>query len=350
MSHLYEKIVRPALFKKDAEKAHDQAVSSLHCLSKFPFLVSLVDRMTGDASYQKPVSLFGLEFPNAVGMAAGMDKNAMFWKAAHCLGFGHVEVGTITRYEQPGNPQPRMFRYPDHGAIVNRMGFNNDGAEKVAKRLERDNGYQRKIPLGINIGKSKVTPIAEAVEDYLFSFKQLHPYADYFTINVSSPNTPALRELQGKEHLEELLSALEEANRAAPVQRPILLKIAPDLSYRELDEIVETALACKISGLVATNTTVARPGVLTDAEKGGLSGRPLQAKSLQIVSYLCRLLDGKLPVVGVGGIVDESSAGRMIDAGASLVQLYSGFVYGGPFFPKRIAAALSHQFDNFVKG
>lgn len=352
MSKLYEHVIRPYLFQKDAEQAHEFAVTQLARLSRVPFLLKMMDRLSGKSSYDYPIQLFGLTFPNAVGLAAGMDKNARFWQAAPALGFGHVEVGTITRHAQPGNPKPRMFRYVEDEAIVNRMGFNNDGAEAVAERLKNVARKERTIPLGINIGKSKVTPISEAVEDYLFSFRTLHKHADYFTINVSSPNTPSLRELQSRAHLQELLQTLQGENverekKLSHPQRPILLKIAPDLSYRELDDIVETAIECGIAGLVATNTTVGRPTHLQNAETGGLSGRPLHEHSLEIVKYLCRALDGRLPVVGVGGIMDEASAGRMIDAGASLVQVYSGFVYGGPFFAKRIAGALSHHFGNW---
>ena len=355
MGKFYESVVRPILFRQDAEAAHEQGVSFMKTLGSAQFVCRMMESRNLRPPNSKPVNLFGLEFPNRVGMAAGIDKNAVCWRAAAALGFGHVEVGTVTFHKQPGNPRPRVFRYPKEEAVINRMGFNNEGAEYVAKRLSKqNNGNKRRIPLGINIGKSKITPITEATEDYLNSFHLLADYADYFTINVSSPNTPDLRKLQGSDHLPELLGELAAANNSRGQQSgksrlPILVKIAPDLSYREIDSILETILGLGYDGIIATNTTLARPGSFANANQaGGLSGRPVDSRSTKIIRYISRSTDGKLPIIGVGGIMDTQSAGEKISAGASLVQLYTGFVYRGPFFPKQVAWALSHGHRNWI--
>lgn len=350
MSCLYRHLLRPLLFRMDAEKAHDLAVSGLSVLSKAGPVVEAMRRWnqrTGCA----PVNLFGLSFPNVVGLAAGMDKNARFWRAAPALGFGHVEIGTVTAKPQEGNPQPRLFRFPQHGAVLNRMGFNNHGAEAVAARLKASGagGPGRKVVLGVNIGKSKVTPLEEAAEDYLFSFRTLADYADYITVNVSSPNTPGLRQLQNAKPLEDLLQTLQDENRARAERLggkrlPILLKIAPDLTFEELDDILAIAFRQNLAGLIATNTTLSRDGVPeAGTEAGGLSGLPLHAKSLAVVGFLARSAGARLPIIGVGGISDAASAGRMLDAGAALVQVYSGLIYEGPFLPARLARATSSR-------
>lgn len=347
MGFYYEKVMRPVLFRTDPEKAHDMGVSVLDLLGKFSLLCRWMEAANLVRS-DKPVEAFGLTFPNAVGLAAGMDKNGRFFRAAPALGFGHVEIGTVTHLQQPGNERPRVFRYPEHGAIINRMGFNNDGAEAVAKRLKASLGKRKsRIPLGINIGKSRIIPIDKAVEDYLASYSLLAEYADYFTINVSSPNTKDLRELQKVDHLDTLLGELATNNRnrarkLGSEPTPILLKIAPDLSYREIDHVLECLLKWELAGVLATNTTIARPGPFSNVkEPGGLSGRPLHARSAEIVKYISRSTNGKLPIIGVGGIDDPRSAGEMIDNGASLVQLYTGMVYRGPFIAKSIARALT---------
>ena len=294
------------------------------------------------------MKLFGLTFPNPVGLAAGMDKNAQFTQVMAALGFGFTEIGTVTHQAQPGNSKPRLFRYPKHNALINRMGFNNHGAEIIRNRLQAIPRKNRRVPIGINIGKSKVVSLKDAFEDYLGSFRLLADQADYFTINVSSPNTPSLRELQEKERLEELLQRIQSANKERAQKLgckmiPILLKIAPDLSYQQIDEIVEIVIEEKVSGLIATNTTIERPKSLKDAETGGLSGTPLHQKSLEVVKYISRRTNQKLPIIGTGGIDDPTTAARFLDEGASLVQLYSGLVYRGPFVAKIIARGLKNR-------
>lgn len=300
-------------------------------------------------SYARPVRAFGLTFPNAVGLAAGFDKNAEAWPAAAALGFGHIEVGTITAQAQPGNPKPRVFRYPDYEAVINRMGFNNAGAEAVAARLAKQPAPgARRIPVGINLGKSKVTPIEDATADYLASFARLADFADYVVLNVSSPNTPNLRQLQDESRLRELLSAVTTANhaRAGGGNRrvPLLLKIAPDLTWPQIDAVLGVIAEFGLDGIIATNTTLARPGFFASVnEAGGLSGGPLRHRSTEIVNYISRATHGRLPIIGVGGIVDPTSAGEKIDAGATLVQIYTGMIYRGPFFAAEIARALADR-------
>ena len=355
MGLLYEKAIRPILFKADAEDAHERAIKSLKFLCHFKFLLKLMERYNCVVS-ERPIELFGLNFPNPVGLAAGFDKNAECWPAMSALGFGFVEIGTVTAKEQPGNQRPRLFRLLQHEALINRMGFNNEGVEKVAQRLAAQfNNYKRsRIPLGINIGKSKVTTLDHAAQDYLTSFKALADYADYFAINVSSPNTPGLRKLQGKDHLEALLTALNEANHQRAVklgkQRlPMLLKIAPDMSFQQVDTIVETLMSVGLDGVIATNTMVERPGAMGEiTESGGLSGQPIASRAINIVNYIHRSTNGKLPVIGVGGIVNERAAGAFFDAGASLVQLYSGMVYRGPFWAREVARAVSWRQREWV--
>jgi dihydroorotate dehydrogenase len=297
----------------------------------------------------RPITCFGLQFPNAVGLAAGFDKNGRAWPAAAALGFGHVEIGTVTLEAQPGNPRPRAFRYPDERAVINRMGFNNDGAAAVAHRLaSRPGPGRRKIPLGINLGKSKVTSLDKATEDYLGSFRLLADHADYLVVNVSSPNTPGLRELQDAAWLKPLLAALVDENRVRATRgkprRPLLLKIAPDLSFPQIDAALQVIADLELDGIIATNTTLARPGALAEAnEAGGLSGAPLRRRSTEIINYISRTTNGRLPIIGVGGIMDEASAAEKLDAGASLVQLYTGLIYRGPFFATEVARALAQR-------
>ncbi len=347
MGTFYEKAIRPILFTQDAEDAHRHTAFMLSVLSRASIVCSLLEKFSTPAR-TKPVELFGLRFPTAVGMAAGMDKNAEFWRAAPAFGFGHVEIGTVTAHKQPGNPQPRIFRYPPQEAIINRMGFNNNGCEAIAAALRKSGAHKKRpIPLGINIGKSRTTPLDQAVEDYLASFHALADYADYLTVNVSSPNTPDLRKLQGDAYLPELLGALKEASvkrakKLGTKPLPLLLKIAPDLGFQEIDAILGHIYDLQFDGIIATNTTLARPGALSSAnEAGGLSGKPLFSRSLEIVNYISRATDGKLPIIGVGGIMQPDCATRMMDAGASLVQVYTGWIYRGPFFPAQVAAALA---------
>ncbi|HKS69930.1 MAG TPA: quinone-dependent dihydroorotate dehydrogenase, partial [Ktedonobacterales bacterium] len=288
---------------------------------------------------------------NPIGLAAGFDKNAVALPALAALGFGFIEIGTVTYYAQPGNPRPRLFRLPSDEALVNRMGFNNQGAAAVAARLARM--PKLPVPLGISLGKSKITPLDEALDDYLQSLDLLYPYGDYFAVNISSPNTPGLRALHERDRLDALLAALtthlrERATaegRSAP--RPLLVKVAPDLDDAALEEVVDVALARGVSGLIAVNTTVAREGLGLRApeylrnEAGGLSGRPLLARALAVVTRLHALAGARLPIVGCGGIFTPDDARRMLDAGASLVQLYTGFIYEGPLVARRIARALT---------
>lgn len=355
MGFYYEKVVRPIFFKMDPEKAHDFGVTALDYLGRLRPLCRLMEAWNL-VEPRRPVELFGLQFPNAVGLAAGMDKEGRFWRAAPALGFGHVEIGTVTLHQQPGNERPRVFRYPEQGAIINRMGFNNEGAEKVAARLKGSLGGQGRfrIPVGINIGKSKITPMDKAVEDYLGSFHHLVPYADYFTLNVSSPNTRDLRRLQNEEELEPLLAGLCGANVARAKKlgvkpTPLLLKIAPDLTFRAIDRVLELIERHELSGIVATNTTIERPnGMAGIRESGGLSGPPLHARSLEVVRYISRSTKGKLPIIGVGGVDGAEKAGALMDAGAHLVQFYTGMVYKGPFLAKRIAKALAPRQSNWI--
>ena len=342
MDFLYEKVTRPLLFKLDSERAHELGVNAMAALGWFKPVCRAMEAWHRLAVGRfHPVKAFGLTFPNAVGLAAGFDKNARAWPAAAAMGFGHVEIGTVTALAQPGNPQPRMFRYPAEEAVINRMGFNNQGADLVSRRLAKQpQPGARRIPLGINLGKSKAAPLDRAVDDYLRSFGKLAEFADYLVLNVSSPNTPDLRKLQDESRLRELLQAVSEANNArGSMRRPLLLKIAPDLTYGQIDRVLLVIEEFGLDGIISGNTTLARPGPFKSvSENGGLSGAPLRVRSTQIINYIARATHGKLPIIGVGGITDAASAGEKLDAGASLVQLYTGMIYRGPFF----AAALAH--------
>ncbi len=317
---LFEKAVRPWLFRLgegDAEAAHEW---TLHRLAR----MGAASRALLRKRYfeHRPVRLFGVEFPNRVGLAAGMDKNGVALDAWPALGFGFVEVGTVTALAQPGNDRPRLFRFPEQEAVVNRMGFNNQGAAALAQRLA---GWNRSVPLGISLGKSKVTPLEEAVADYRASYDAVHHYADYIAVNVSSPNTPGLRELQDKAHLDAILHALKG-------DVPILVKIAPDLTEHAIGEVLEVCAARDVAGVIATNTTIAH-----DGPQGGMSGKPLHRKARDVVAFVHR--ESGLPVIGVGGIMSADDAARMFDAGASLIQLYTGFIYHGPALVRRSVRA-----------
>src|SRR4051812_116287 len=348
MGKFYERFVRPVLFRQDAEHAHERAVTAMAALGAIAPLRAALERWTRLSGPSRPVDVFGLRFPNAVGLAAGFDKNARAWPAAAALGFGHVEIGTVTALAQPGNPQPRMFRYPAQEAVINRMGFNNEGSEHIAARLARQpRPGQRRIPLGVNLGKSKVTEIERAPEDYLASFQRLADFADYLVLNVSSPNTPNLRQLQDEARLRELLAAVTAANRARePAKRrvPLLLKIAPDLTWPQIDAVLGVIAEYALDGIIATNTTLARPGFFaTVNETGGLSGAPLRRRSTEIVGFIARATHGRLPIIAVGGIVDCASAAEKLDAGAKLVQVYTGMIYRGPFFAAELAQGLAER-------
>ncbi len=352
MGFLYERLVRPLLFRLDPEVAHERAVRAMALLGGCAPARRLLELgCRAAAAPQRPIACLGLRFPNAVGLAAGFDKNGAAWRGAAALGFGHVEIGTVTLLRQPGNERPRVFRYPGHEAVINRMGFNNVGAEAVARRLaRRAPPGRRRIPLGINLGKSRAAPLDRATQDYLGSFELLADHADYLVINVSSPNTPDLRRLQEDQWLRELLPALVNANRARTVagrpRRPLLLKIAPDLSFRQIDTVLAALLEFGLDGLIATNTTLARPGPFgAIREAGGLSGRPLAARATEIINYIFRATGGRLPIIASGGIVDSVTAGEKLDAGATLVQIYTGLIYRGPFFARDLARGLRTRQD-----
>lgn len=347
MEPLY-RLARPLLFRLPAEPVHHLTSGLLaHGLAS-PAVRAFVRARCHVDDAALRVRRWGLEFPNPVGLAAGFDKAGTAFNALGALGFGHVEIGTITALPQPGNPRPRLFRLPADRALLNRMGFNNPGASAVAERLGR--GPIEPV-LGINLGKSKITPLERATEDYLESLERLERFADYVVINVSSPNTPGLRELQDARPLRALLAALtrragELAHERGAAPRPVLVKIAPDLSDAQIDQAVEIALAEGAAGIVATNTTTARaglrtpPAVLERLGEGGISGAPLRARSTAVVARVFRRTEGRLPIIGVGGIFDADDAWQRIRAGASLVQLYTGFVYGGPGVARRINRGL----------
>ncbi|HEY1764730.1 MAG TPA: quinone-dependent dihydroorotate dehydrogenase [Opitutaceae bacterium] len=357
MGAVYEKLMRRALFRLESERAHELAVAALALLGRLPPLCRLLEaRNRVRPDLFRPVEALGLRFPNAVGLAAGFDKNARAWPAAAALGFGHVEIGTVTARAQPGNPRPRMFRFPREQALINRLGFNNEGAAAVAARLAvQPPRGRRRIPLGVNLGKSKVTEIERAPEDYLESFGLLADHADYIALNVSSPNTPGLRQLQDEGRLRELLSTIVGANNArVPTGKsrvPILLKIAPDLTFPQIDAVLGVVSDHGIDGVIATNTTLARPGPFASVdEAGGLSGRPLCGRSTEIISYIARATGGRLTIIGVGGIIDVPSAAEKLDAGAKLVQIYTGMVYRGPFFAGQLARALDDRQRRWAVG
>jgi dihydroorotate dehydrogenase len=314
---------------------------------KLLFKIPLVKPIVRSAFQVKNKSLertvFGITFPNPVGLAAGFDKDAKLYKELACFGFGFIEIGTLTPVAQPGNPQPRSFRLPKDEALINRMGFNNEGVQAAVERLKK---RDKSLIIGGNIGKNKVTPNDDAVSDYEKCFTALYPYVDYFVVNVSSPNTPGLRELQDKEPLKHLLLKVQEMNNKTKAPKPLLLKIAPDLTDSQLDDIVAIAQEIKLSGLIATNTTISRDNLKTEKSiveeigAGGLSGKPVRERSTQVVKYLCDRLGKDFPVIAVGGIYNAKDAKEKLDAGAALVQVYSGFIYEGPSLVKRINKGL----------
>jgi dihydroorotate dehydrogenase len=340
MARFFEKVLRPTLFKMDAERAHELGIKALR--------TGLVPktRFTSEESAQiaeafGTIERFGLTFRNPLGLAAGFDKNGVVVDQLADLGFGFVEVGTVTYEPQPGNPKPRLFRLPDDKALINRLGFNNDGSEVVAERLKNIGHH---CIVGINIGRNKNVDNANAVENYLRTLEIVHPGADYITVNVSSPNTPNLRDLQSVEHLETLIDALQSGN-AELGSKPILVKIAPDLAEAEIESIVELCLRINLDGIIATNTTIERTGLRSkDAAAigaGGLSGRPLAARSNDVIARIYRHSGSRLPIIGVGGIFSAADAFEKVAAGASLVQAYTGFIYSGPTFPVDVVRGLA---------
>jgi dihydroorotate dehydrogenase len=334
-------ILKPLLFRLAPERAHHLTVKLFDTALAIPGGKRLFSALYGSNSKSLEREVFGLKFKNPVGLAAGFDKDGKYYHQMSNLGFGFVEIGTVTPKPQGGNPQPRLFRLPTDEALINRMGFNNDGVEAMVERLKR-HGKPEGVILGGNIGKNKTTPNDEAVNDYVICFEALHDLVDYFVVNVSSPNTPGLRELQEKGPLTKILKTLVDLNTQYPVQRPILLKIAPDLTDSQLDNIADIVDEVGIDGVIATNTTIDRSGLQTTGDKieaigaGGLSGKPVTGRSTEVIRYLASKSQGRWPIVGVGGIDGGPSAAEKIKAGASLVQVYTGLVYQGPGLIKQI--------------
>jgi dihydroorotate dehydrogenase len=326
MRNGYERFVRPLLFSLDPEIAHHATLACLHAASHVDLALRALRTFAPAAT---PKTLFGLNFSNSIGLAAGFDKNGVALPAWAALGFGFIEIGTVTAKAQPGNPKPRIFRFARQVALINRLGFNNDGADAIAQRLDklRASGRWPAVPVGINIGKSRATPMDDAAQDYFYSFQKLHPFADYIVLNISSPNTPGLRSLQDRQLLSPLLRVIQQANARA--RKPIVVKIAPDVSEGQLAEIIAACEENEIAGIIATNTTIDHSSIPTaDDEDGGLSGAPLRQKSTSIVRAITAR--STIPVIASGGIVDAQSAREKFEAGAQLVQVYTGYVYRGP--------------------
>ena len=343
---MYKLLFKPIFFLFSPETIHNIVFAMIKIASRIPLTMWIWKKIfvIKDASLKRNV--FGLTFDNPVGLAAGFDKDAKLYNELAAFGFGFIEIGTLTPKRQPGNPKPRLFRLHQDEALINRMGFNNGGVEKAVERLKKRN---TQIMIGGNIGKNKVTPNEVATRDYEISFESLFPYVDYFVVNVSSPNTPGLRELQDKEPLTKLLMRLQELNAVKESRKPILLKIAPDLTDVQLDDIIAIVQDSKIDGVIATNTTIDR-SMLTTAQKkvdaignGGLSGKPVKARSTQVIRYLSEKSNQAFPIIGVGGIHSAKDAIEKLEAGASLVQVYTGFIYEGPTLIKRINKAILKQ-------
>jgi len=335
---MYKLLIRPILFWFDPEKVHYFTFSLIRFLSKIPGVPSLFKSLYLVTDKRLEREVFGLKFKNPVGLAAGFDKDAKLYQELSNFGFGFIEIGTLTPVGQEGNPKKRLFRLKEDSAIINRMGFNNGGVQEALERLKKNKG----VLIGGNIGKNKLTPNEKATQDYESCFEALFDYVDYFVVNVSSPNTPNLRELQDKKPLTELLQTLQNKNLAKPKQKPILLKIAPDLTDSQLLDIIDIVNATKIAGVIATNTTLSREGLQSEnkVETGGLSGKPLNKRSTEVIRFLSEKSNKSFPIIGVGGIHSASDALEKLDAGASLVQLYTGFIYEGPQLVKDINTAI----------
>ncbi len=335
---MYKSLIRPLLFTADPETIHHRVFKWTKAVNRLPLAPAIIRGLY--RAPQRPVEAFGLQFSNPLGLAAGFDKDGKLYEELANFGFGFVEVGTVTPKPQPGNPQPRLFRLPADQALINRMGFNNEGVDALVERLKKRRNKQ--LIIGGNIGKNKVTPNEEAVNDYLYCFEKLHPYVDYFVVNVSSPNTPNLRALQDKEPLLHILNTLQQRNQAMSIKRPILLKIAPDLTDGQLNDIVEIYEESGISGVIATNTTIDRSQLTSSTAEveaigaGGLSGKPLTDRSTEVVRYLYEKSGQKMDIIAVGGIFTSAHAREKLSAGARLVQVYTGFIYEGPAMIRRI--------------
>jgi dihydroorotate dehydrogenase len=343
---MYKRIIRPLLFQFAPETIHNITFSLLKILLNIPGISALIKSRFCISNATLKRTVFGLEFKNPVGLAAGFDKDAVLYNELACFGFGFIEIGTLTPLAQPGNPKPRSFRLPKDKGLINRMGFNNHGLGDAVKRLKNNKSG---ILIGGNIGKNKLTPNEEADSDYEKGFLALFDHVDYFVVNVSSPNTPNLRDLQEKEPLKKLLNHLKDLNNQKPSQKPILLKIAPDLTNEQLDDIIEIVIDTKIDGLIATNTTISREGLITPKEEvekigaGGLSGLPVKDRSTEVIRYLKEKSNNAFPIIGVGGIMSAEDAIEKLKAGADLLQIYTGFIYEGPGLIKAINKEIIKQ-------
>lgn len=338
---MWKYLIRPLLFlvsRRDPEVAHELALRSLGAVRSGSVAERVIRKkfVVSDPGLSQEV--FGITFSNPVGLAAGFDKNAVALHGLAALGFGFVELGTVTRHPQAGNPRPRLFRFPKDGALINRMGFNNDGADAIAERL--CGASKPNIPIGISLGKSKITVIEDAADDYAYSFRKLYPFGDYFAVNVSSPNTPGLRTLQEKEHLKRIIARLNEERLKLGGKKPILVKISPDLEWEALDEALDVLIRGGVEGIIATNTTLAREGLNAQTpESGGLSGSPLFKRSLEVVRYIHKAAP-RIPIIGAGGVMSVEDACVMREAGANFIQVYTALVYNGPFFVRELNKGL----------
>ena len=343
MDMIYRNLIRSLLFSMDAEDAHNFVINFL---GKYSFFAHLFQHRFVVKDERLHVTVQGMDFPNPVGIAAGFDKSADVLHVLPSLGFGFIEIGTVTPLEQVGNPRPRIFRVPEDFALINRLGFNNQGAIAVQRKLERlvsENEFP-KIPVGINMGKGRNTALEDATNDYLNVFERLYPFGNYFVVNVSSPNTPNLRELQNREFLTELVLALQSKNQEV---KPLFIKIAPDLTLPQIDAIIQIVIEHKVSGIIATNTTISRDGLRWDVrQEGGLSGKPLRKKASEIIRYIYRSTGGRVPIIGVGGIFSAEDAYEKLTLGANLVQVYTGFVYEGSSLIKNINLGLLRLMEN----
>ena len=335
---MYKKVLLPILFLMDPERVHNFTFFLIKYLFKIPFLKFIIKKIYSSSNKNLEKKLFGLTFKNPVGLAAGFDKNAELYNELSCFGFGFIEIGTVTPKSQEGNPKKRLFRLKEDSGIINRMGFNNLGVDKIVKNLKKN----KNVLIGGNIGKNKITANNNAIDDYLFCFEKLYNYVDYFVINVSSPNTPNLRELQEKKPLTNLINSLITANNKNSVPKPILLKIAPDLNDNQLLDIISIVEDTNLDGLIATNTTVDRSNLISKnkGESGGLSGKPLSNRSTEVIKFICNNRNKYFPIIGVGGICSVEDALEKIKAGADLLQIYSGFIYEGPNLIRSINNAI----------
>jgi dihydroorotate dehydrogenase len=342
---MYQYLLKPILFRLQPEKAHNFSMHALQILTAIPGVKSLLRKAYRIQEPKLDKNRLGLNFQNPVGLAAGFDKNASYIHILPLFGFSFIEVGTVTPKPQPGNDKPRLFRLPEDQALINRMGFNNDGLDAMVEKLKK---RPKGLIIGGNIGKNKVTPNDKAVDDYLICFERLHEYVDYFVVNVSSPNTPGLRALQEKEPLKHILKTLQDSNHLKKKKKPILLKIAPDLNENELHDIIEIVEETQIEGVIATNTTIDRNNLKTSADavqlmgSGGLSGKPVQQKATNVIQFLKDKRSKPFVIIGVGGIDSGASAKEKLDAGADLVQIYTGFIYQGPALVKNILKFLKN--------